>query len=82
MLHIVCSRGVIHACEKIARRKDSVLFIGDAAYCAKRTTCAATYVIAEDLEGRGLAAPSGVTCISFDEFVDLVVQTPGSVTWS
>lgn len=82
MLHIVCSPGGLDSCEKSARREDSVVFTGDAAYCAKRTTCNATYVIGEDLEGRGVAAPTGVTCITFDEFVDLVVQTPSSVTWS
>ncbi len=82
MLHVVCNPQGFASCERALQAEDSVLFTGDAAYSAKTTDCAATYVIGMDIDGRGLDPPEGVTCISYDEFVDLIVATETSITWA
>lgn len=82
MLHIVANPEGLASCENALQAKDSVVFAGDAAYSAKTTDCAATFVIDLDRKGRGLETPEGVTCISYDEFVDLIVATERSITWA
>ena len=82
MLHIVSNPQGLASCERALQPEDSVLFAGDAAYSTKTTDCTATFVIEMDIEGRGLKTPEGVTCISYDEFVDLIVATETSITWA
>lgn len=82
MLHIVFNSVGLNSCESFVRPMDAVLFIGDAAKCAKSMACSRTYLIESDSKERENSIPPGVSCVGYDEFVELVVEHASSVTWS
>ena len=81
MLHIVSSSDGMSACKQFLLPDDRVLFIGDGAYALESTECKQTFALLQDVKARGVSLLSGVEGIGYDEFVQLVVSTPSSVTW-
>ena len=51
-------------------------------YVAEETDCEQTYAVLQDVNARGLSLCEGVKGIDYDDFVQLVVSTPSSVTWT
>lgn len=81
MLHVVCSPEGFSTCRKCLLPNDRVLFLGDGVYGLEPTECEQTFAILQDVTARGVSLHSGVKGIDYDEFVELVVSTPSSVTW-
>ena len=68
-------------CKQFLLPEDRVLFIGEGVYTLEPTDCGQTFALLQDVAARGVSLHSGVEGIGFDEFVQLVVSTPSSVTW-
>ena len=81
MLHIISSSDGYTACRKCVLPNDTVLFLGDGVYALQPTGCEKTFAILHDVTARGVSLQSKVKAIDYDEFVELVVSTPSSVTW-
>lgn len=81
MLHIVSSSEGYSACRKCLFPSDKVLFLGDGVYALEPTACEQTFAILQDVTARGISLHSSVKGIDYDEFVELVISTPSSVTW-
>lgn len=82
MLHLVSSSAGFPACKVSLLPNDKVLFLGDGVYVVEETACEQTYAILRDVNARGLSLCEGVKGIDYDDFVQLVVSTPNSVTWT
>ncbi|MCY3540862.1 MAG: sulfurtransferase complex subunit TusB [Gammaproteobacteria bacterium] len=82
MLHLVSSSAGLSACKQSLHPDDKVLFLGDGVYVAEDTACKQTYAVLQDVNARGLSLCEGVRGIDYDDFVQLVVSTPSSVTWT
>ena len=81
MLHLVSSSEGYSVCKRSLLPDDRVLFLGDGVYVVEQTACKQTYAILQDVNARGLSLCAGVKGIGYDDFVQLVVSTPSSVTW-
>lgn len=82
MLHLVSSSAGFSACKRSLLPDDNVLFLGDGVYAVEETACELTFAILRDVKARGLSLCDGVKGIDYDDFVQLVVSTPSSVTWT
>lgn len=81
MLHIVSSLEGYSVCKQYLLADDRVLFIGDGVYALGQTNCEQSFAILQDVTARGVSLHSEVKGIGYDEFVNLVVSSPSSVTW-
>lgn len=98
MLNIVnkspLERNAFDSCLRLASKGSAVLLIEDAVYAATKGTAAGTklqsamadlkvYVLAPDLEARGLAGRvlEGVNLVDYGGFVDLVAEHNTCQSW-
>ena len=98
MLHIVnkspFERSSLDSCLRMAQPGNSLLLIEDAVYAAVKgskeadkvrtaSTTVKVYVLAPDLEARGMkdAAVEGVTLVDYGGFVDLVAEHSVVQSW-
>lgn len=81
MLHIVSSSEGYSACRKCLLPSDKVIFVGDGVYAVEPTDCEQSFAILQDVNARGVSLHSSVMGIDYNQFVELVVSTPSSVTW-
>ncbi|MXW06975.1 MAG: sulfurtransferase complex subunit TusB [Gammaproteobacteria bacterium] len=82
MLHLVSNSKGYSACKRSLLPDDNVLFLGNGVYVAEETACEQTYAILQDVKARGLSLCAGVKGIDYDDFVQLVISTTSSVTWT
>lgn len=81
MLHIVYSKNGLKLCLEILNPEDYVLFVGNGVYHARELDCCLSYALAPDVQARGIEIPAEVRLVSFDDWANLVANTPKSATW-
>ncbi|MDE0092886.1 MAG: DsrH/TusB family sulfur metabolism protein [Gammaproteobacteria bacterium] len=81
MLHIVYSKTGLKLCSEIMNPTDCVLFVGNGVYEARELDCSNSYALASDVQGRGIEIPANIRLVSFEDWVDLIVNTSKSATW-
>lgn len=82
----------LDSCLRLLGARDALLLCGDAAYALQpgsapfahlqgRAEALQVFVLAEDLQARGLAAPAWATAIDYPAFVDLTIQHAKVNSW-
>jgi len=81
MLHIVYSKTGLELCLEILNPTDCVLFVGNGVYQAQELDCSNSYALASDIQERGIEIPTNIRLVSFEDWIDLIVNTSKSATW-
>jgi tRNA 2-thiouridine synthesizing protein B len=89
MLHLISTspfqNSAIPECRKIAQDGDVLLLLGDAVYAAlteeKLFSGLQIFALAEHVAARGIAAPAWITCIDYNQMVELTCQHHPVQTW-
>lgn len=90
MLHLISSspfqNTALEECLKIAQPGDALLLMADAVYAAmmeeRRFSDLQVFALADHMAARGIAAPSWITGIDYDQLVELTCQHHPVQTWS
>lgn len=74
MIHLVFSVNGAERCREHVQANDVVVMLGEGTYVQNKIGDSAQYVMAADIQQRGLEIPSTAQALDHDDLVDLVVQ--------
>ena len=85
-LHLIFNREGLTSCELLKTDDDKLVLLGDGVYCAgaknpMSESALHLYILKDDFEARGLKAEKDSNFISYDQMVELCVNSAPIVSW-
>lgn len=89
ILHLIQRSPFTHSaltdCLNVLGAQDSILLMQDGAYGTQhpslQTNTQAKFVLADDLQARGLSSTQDIKCIEYSEFVSLCERHQKVISW-
>ena len=82
MLHFVTTREGLNKLKPYLKGNDTIVCIDEGVYVAENIQECRVFVLADHVHARGISVPKYVSLCEMSKIVELVVNHPGSSTWT
>tara|TARA_B100000579_G_scaffold390431_1_gene364900 strand:- start:286 stop:555 length:270 start_codon:yes stop_codon:yes gene_type:complete len=85
-LHLIFNQEGLTSCKRLKTKKDKMILLGDAVYCASTMSLAGEisqfHILKDDFDARGLKTDKELCFVSYDQMVELCAQSAPIVSWN